>query len=71
MVKTRQYNAKQNKSVTERQIPYDLTHMWNLRKTKAAREKKRERETTQETDSTIENKNSNQRGGDWEDEGNM
>ena len=26
------YYAKRNKSVRERQIPYDLTHMWNLRK---------------------------------------
>ena len=23
--------AKQNKSVRERQMPYDFTHMWNLR----------------------------------------
>ena len=28
---TRVYYAKQNKSVRERQIPYDFTHMWNLR----------------------------------------
>ena len=28
---TREYNVKQNKSVRERQIPYDFTHMWNLR----------------------------------------
>ena len=28
---TREYNAKENKSVRERQIPYDFTHMWNLR----------------------------------------
>ena len=27
----RKINAKQNKSIRERQIPYDLTHMWNLR----------------------------------------
>jgi len=27
----RAYNAKQNKSVRERQIPYDFAHMWNLR----------------------------------------
>ena len=24
------YYAKQNKSMGERQIPYDFTHMWNL-----------------------------------------
>jgi len=28
---TRGYYAKQNKSVRERQIPYDFSHMWNLR----------------------------------------
>ena len=28
---TRRYYAKQNKSVRERQIPYDFTQMWNLR----------------------------------------
>ena len=27
----REYNANQNKSVRERQIPYDFTHMYNLR----------------------------------------
>ena len=27
----RMYYAKQNKSIRERQISYDLTHMWNLR----------------------------------------
>ena len=26
-----EYYAKQNKSVRERQISYDFTHMWNLR----------------------------------------
>ena len=31
MIGAREYNAKQNKSVRERQIPYDFTHMWNLR----------------------------------------
>ena len=28
---TRRYYAKRKKSVRERQILYDLTHMWNLR----------------------------------------
>ena len=27
----RMYYAKQNKSIRERQIPYDFTHLWNLR----------------------------------------
>ena len=28
---SREYKAMQNKSVRERQTPYDFTHMWNLR----------------------------------------
>ena len=37
-----EYNAKQNQSVRERPIPYDLIYMWNLRnKTKEQREKKK------------------------------
>ena len=28
----RMYYAKRNKSIRERQIPYNFTHMWNLRK---------------------------------------
>ena len=31
MDRARMYYAKQNKSIRERQIPYDITHMWNLR----------------------------------------
>ena len=27
----REYYAKQNKSIRERQIPYDFTHVWILR----------------------------------------
>ena len=27
----REYNAKRNKSVRERQMPYDFIEMWNLR----------------------------------------
>ena len=29
---TREYYAKQKKSVRERQTSYDFTHMWHLRK---------------------------------------
>ena len=37
----REYNAKQNKSARERQIPYDFTHMWNLKyKTNEQRKKR-------------------------------
>ena len=43
----REYNVKLNKSVRERQIPYDFTHMCNLRnktsKGKREREKPRNR----------------------------
>ena len=47
---SRECNAKQNKSVRKRQIPYDFTPMWNLRnKINEQREKKRE--ANQETDS--------------------
>ena len=31
MYGAREYNAKHSKSVRERQIPNDFTHMWNLR----------------------------------------
>ena len=29
---TRDYHTKWSKSERERQIPYDITHMWNLKK---------------------------------------
>ena len=31
MDESRGYNGKQNKLIRERQIPYDFTHLWNLR----------------------------------------
>ena len=31
MAGSRVYYAKQNKSERKRQIPYDFTHMWNLK----------------------------------------
>ena len=30
----REYNAKWNNSISERENPYDFTHMWNLKKNK-------------------------------------
>ena len=33
MVGTRGYYGKWNESVRERQIPYNLIHMWNLKAT--------------------------------------
>ena len=55
---TRVYYAKWNKSVSERQIPYDFTHMWNLlNKTNEQNGgKKRERIITRNRLLTIENK---------------
>ena len=38
---SREYNAKWNKSVRERQIPCDFTHMWNLRNKTNEERKKR------------------------------
>ena len=32
MDRAREYYGNWNKSIRERQIPYDLIHMWNLRK---------------------------------------
>jgi len=53
----REYYAKGNKSVRERQIAYDSTHMWNLRNKTVNIEGKNKGEVNQKTDSlTIENK---------------
>ena len=49
MNRAREYDAKQNQTLRERQIPYYFTSMWNLRnKKKWGKEK--EREPNQETD---------------------
>jgi len=48
---TREYHAKWNKSVRERQMPYDLTYMWNLRNKTNEQRKKKKRKANQETDS--------------------
>ena len=48
---TRGYYAKRNKSIRERQLSYDLAHMWNLRnKTEGnkGREEKRKQGETRE-----------------------
>ena len=47
----REYYAKLNKSVKERQIWCDFTHMWNLRTKQMGKGEKKEREANQETDS--------------------
>ena len=69
----RDYYAKQNKSVRERQIPYDFTHMWNLRNKTNEQGGKEKRETekergkpNQETD-YREHTDGYQRGGGWRD----
>ena len=47
------YYAKQNKSVGERQTPYDFTHLWNLRnktdEQMRSGRKRGERQTNHET----------------------
>lgn len=40
---TVEHYAKQNKSVRERQIPFDFTHTWNLRSKTNKEEKEREK----------------------------
>ena len=57
------YYAKWNKSVRERQTPYDFPHMWSLRN-RWAREK---REKPRETLSCTEGTDDYQRGGEWGD----
>ena len=47
----REYYAKQNTSVRERQIPYDFTNMWNLRNHTI--EHSGEKEANQERDSSL------------------
>ena len=42
MDESRKYNARQNKSVRERQIPYDFT--WNLKNKANEGEKKRKKQ---------------------------
>ena len=46
-----EYNAKRNKSITERQILYDFTHLWNLKEKKQTNKEKKKREANQEIDS--------------------
>ena len=52
----REYNAKQNKSVRERQIPYDFTHLWNLRNKTNKQRKKRESDKPRNRFLNMENK---------------
>ena len=50
MCGARECYAKRNKSVRERQIPYDFTHLWNLRnKTNEQRGGKGEKQTKKQT----------------------
>ena len=46
--RARKHNAKQNKSVRERKIPYDPPHMWNLRN-QTNEQRKKERQTKEQT----------------------
>jgi len=69
MDRATEYKAKGNKSVRERQIPYGITHMWNLRnKTNEQRGKKgRERQAKKQTLNYREHTDDYQRGGRWGD----
>ena len=60
---TREYNAKQNKSIRERQIPYCFTHTWNLRNKTNEQRKKREREELRNIFNYTEQTDGYQRGG--------
>ena len=51
MDRAREYNAKQSKSVTERQIPHNFTHLWNLRNKTNDQSGEKMSKTNQETDS--------------------
>lgn len=50
----REHYVKWNKSVRERKIPYDFTHMQNLRNKQAKGRKEGEKQTKKQ--STLENK---------------
>ena len=49
-------NSVRERQVRERQIPYDFTHMWNLRNKTNEQRKKRERDKPRNGLLTIENK---------------
>ena len=67
MARATEYCAKQNQS--ERQIPYDFTHMWNLRnKTNEERKREREKKTKEQTLNYREQSDCYQRGDGWKDE---
>ena len=50
MDRAREYYAKLSQAVKEREIPYNVTHMWNLRNKTNEQRGKRERGENQETD---------------------
>ena len=62
----REYYAMQNKSVRERQIPYDFTHMRNLRNKQTSKGKK-ERQTKKQILNCREQIDGYRRGCGWED----
>ena len=66
MDRTRRYYVKQNKSVRERQIPYDLTLMWNLRN-KINEQRGKKRGKPRNTLNYREQCDGYQRGGEWRD----
>ena len=58
MDRPRGYNAKWNKSDWEKQIPYDFTYMWNLKKTKQTKQNRNRLRYRKQT-------GGHQRGGRW------
>ena len=63
---TRVYYAKQNKSVREKQISNDFTHLWNLRnKINKQREKVRERQSKKQILNYRGQTDGYQRGDGW------
>ena len=59
----REYNVKGNKS--EKQIPYNFTHSWNLRNKQKNEQRKRGREREKQILNYREQTDDYQRGGRW------
>ena len=64
MDRGREYNTKQNKSVRERQIPYDFT-LLEFKKQNKQREKEKDRQMKKQTVNCRKQTDGYQRGGGW------
>ena len=65
MGRTSKCNTKQNESIRGRKIPYDLTHMWNLRNKINEQKQKTEKTNQKQTLNYREQTDGFQRGGEW------